>query len=409
MKRGPLLYISYDFPPILSPESIQSCRTAKYLFLRGWEPLVLASEEEPVFESIDPELSTLIPKGLEIHRSESFPLVFFMKMLQVYHALLGDPDRKRWWVKHALPLALNIISEKKPDLIYSHANPLTCHMLALTLKQKTELPWVAHFSDPWVDNPYFRYRDPIRKRLNQRLEKLAFDNADAVIFTTDETRKIYSKKYPHQKFFVVPHSFDPDILNISPNQEERNSLQFVHTGSVYGLRTPEPLFQGLSSFIGRYPGIKSSLEFLFVGRFDRRFRPLIRRYGLGDVVKIRGTVPYLESLRILKKADVLLLIEAASEEESIFLPSKLVDYVGIGKPIFAITPSKGPTARFIRDGGFFSADPLHPREIGDVLNAIWQRYQKRELGEGGSDIQAAYSAIKASERLEKIFDGLLLT
>jgi glycosyltransferase involved in cell wall biosynthesis len=408
VKSGPILYISYDFPPILSPESIQSCRTAKYLFLRGWEPLVLASEKEPVFERIDPELSTLIPKGLEIYRSETFPFVCFIKMLHVYHALLGDPDRKRWWVKHALALALNLISEKKPHLMYSHANPLTCHMLALILKQRTDLPWVAHFSDPWVDNPYFRYRDPIRKRLNQGLEKMVFGNADAVIFTTEETRKIYSKKYPDQKFFVVPHSFDPDILNISPNQEERNSLQFVHAGSIYGLRTPAPLFQGLSSFLAQYPEVKSSLEFLFVGRFDRRFKPLIRQYGLDDVVKIKGTVPYLESLRMLRRADVLLLIEAASKRESIFLPSKLVDYIGIGKPIFAITPNRGPTARLIRNGGFFSADPLHPREIGEVLNVIWQRYQKGKLGEGGSDIQAAYNATKASDRLERIFEELLL-
>jgi len=408
LKKGFILYISYDFPPILSPESIQSSRTAKYLFFRGWELLILASEKEPVFERIDPELSTLIPEGLEIYRSETSCLMFLAKMRQVYHALLGNPDRKRWWVKHALPLALDIISKKNPNLIYSHANPLTCHLLAITLKERTGLPWVAHFSDPWEDNPYFTYRDPIRKRLNQRLEKLVFDNADAVIFTTDETRKIYSKKYPHQNFFVVPHSFDLDTLNISTKQENRTALQFVHTGSVYGLRTPEPLFQGLRSFIEKYPEVKSSLELLFVGRFDRRFKPLIRRYGLDDVVKIKGTVPYLESLRILKKADVLLLIEAAAKKGSIFLPSKLADYIGLGKPILAITPNNGPTARVVSKAGLFLADPLCPYEVFEVLNVIWQRYKKGELRGVGSNIQAEYNAATTTEQVEKIFEELLL-
>jgi len=402
-----ILYISYDFPPILSPESIQSGRTAKYLFLRGWGLYVLASEEKPVFEKIDPELMKFVPKGLEIVRSSPSRFHLMTKMFQVCHALLGDPDRKRGWVRRTLPLALSIISKKKPNLIYSHANPLTCHLLGLKLKQMTGLPWVAHFSDPWIDNPYFNYRDPIRKRLNERLEQLVFDHADACIFTTEETEKIYIGKYPGKKYHVVPHSFDPDTFQFSLRRDPQQVLQFVHTGSVYGLRTPAPLFQGIREFIETNPGARSLLEFLFVGKFDSKFRPLVEEFGLKDVVKIEKGVSYLESLCLLKKANVLLLLEAPDEVASVFLPSKLVDYIGVGKPILAITPGQGPSAKIIRKAGLFSADPLRPHEIGLVLEEIWEKFLRGELKGVASEIQADYKGELVIGRLENILKELL--
>jgi glycosyltransferase involved in cell wall biosynthesis len=402
-----ILYISYDFPPILSPESIQAGRTAKYLFLRGWGLYVLASEERPVFEKIDPELMKFVPKGLEIVRSLPYRSQLLAKMVQVHHALLKVPDRKRGWVKRALPLGLNLFSKKRPVLLYSHANPLTCHLLGLKLKQMTGLPWVAHFSDPWIDNPYFNYRDPIRKRLNERLEQLVFHHADACIFTTEETQKIYIGKYPGKKYDVIPHSFDPDTFQFSLRPDPQQVLQFVHTGSVYGLRTPAPLFQGIREFIKENPRARSLLEFLFVGKFDRKFRPLVEEFGLNDVVKIEKGVSYLESLYLLKKANVLLLLEAPDEVASVFLPSKLVDYIGVGKPILAITPGQGPTARIIRKAGFFSADPLRPHEIVEVLEKIWQGFQSGKIKGIPSEVQTEFTGEVVVQRLEKIFFELI--
>jgi hypothetical protein len=402
-----VLYISYDFPPILSPESIQSSRTAKYLSLRGWKLFVLTSDEKAFFEIIDSELMKLVPDGVEILRSKPFRLDLFAKTLHIYHALLGDPDRKRWWAERALRLGLNVALQKKADLMYSHSTPLSCHLLALEIKEMTGLPWIAHFSDPWVDSPYFRYRDPFRKAVNQRQERLVFDHADAIIFTTEETQKIYKKKYPEKQAYFIPHSYDPDILGSISDGPEGCKVQFVHTGNIYGIRTPVPLFQGLKYFIERHTEARNFVEFLFFGRFDPRFKPFIEQFGLNDVIKIKESVPYLESLRILKKATVLLLIEAPDELQSIFLPSKLVDYIGLGKPIFAITPNKGPTARVIQKAGFFLADPRYPQEIGNALEKIWETYLEGEFKKIDSQIQTEYKADAVVVELEKVFKELL--
>jgi hypothetical protein len=35
-------------------------------------------------------------------------------------------------------------------------NPMTDHLVGLSLSRKYRIPWIARFSDPWVDNPYHR-------------------------------------------------------------------------------------------------------------------------------------------------------------------------------------------------------------------------------------------------------------
>ena len=47
-----------------------------------------------------------------------------------------------------------------------------------------------------------------------------------------------------------------------------------------------------------------------------------------------GGCPFAESARRAAAADVLLVIDAPADE-SLFLPSKLIDYLPAGKPILA--------------------------------------------------------------------------
>jgi len=102
-----------------------------------------------------------------------------------------------------------------------------------------------------------------------------------------------------------------------------------------------------------------------------------------------------------------LLIEAAAKKTSIFLPSKLADYIGLGKPILAITPNNGPTARVVRKAGLFAADPLYPHEVFEVLNVILHKYKKGELRVVKSNIQTEYNAATTTKQVEEIFRDLL--
>ena len=52
-------------------------------------------------------------------------------------------------------------------------------LVGLRVRRTHRLPWVAHFSDPWVDSPYLRGSSWLR-RIWQRMERDVVAQADAL-------------------------------------------------------------------------------------------------------------------------------------------------------------------------------------------------------------------------------------
>ena len=71
---------------------------------------------------------------------------------------------------------------------------------------------------------------------------------------------------------------------------------------------------------------------------------------LKHYVHIEEEKSYEESIRLVSRSDMALLIEAPCEE-GIFLPNKVVEYAQSGKPILAISPRVGTINDLISECG----------------------------------------------------------
>ncbi|MEA2329376.1 MAG: hypothetical protein QOE68_4335, partial [Thermoanaerobaculia bacterium] len=132
---------------------------------------------------------------------------------------------------------------------------------------------------------------------------------------------------------------------------------------------------------------------------------LARELGIEDAVQFIGPVSYLESLDRMMAADQLVLIDAEFDDTNIFFPSKLVDYFGSGKPIIAITPPSGATARLLREAGAGeSVSPRDPDAIAAYLEerlAAPVRYHRPmayDAGEVGQTLLARLAAMTRTSR-----------
>src|SRR5205807_394131 len=83
------------------------------------------------------------------------------------------------------------------------------------------------------------------------------------------------------------------------------------------------------------------------GRITPEHARWVRDLNLGATVHIHPALPYLGSLSQIRQADFVLLIDAPAAE-SVFLPAKLIDYLGVGAPILALTPEKGVTSALVQ-------------------------------------------------------------
>jgi glycosyltransferase involved in cell wall biosynthesis len=213
------------------------------------------------------------------------------------------------------------------------------------------------------------------------MEADVVQHADALVFVNSQTAERVMRKYPDEwrrKSHVVPHGYDGSDLPAAGPAAPGRRLTIVYTGRFYdAVRTPEPLLRALAALARRRP-LARELYVSFVGTPVASHRQLTSALVLDDVVEFTGRVAYAESSRLASAADVLLVIDAPADE-SLFLPSKLIDYLPAGKPILALTPLRGASADLIRALGYPVIAPDDESGIATAVEALIVAKQEGRL------------------------------
>jgi glycosyltransferase involved in cell wall biosynthesis len=285
------------------------------------------------------------------------------------------------------------------------------HLVGLCLKRRLGVPWIAHFSDPWVDNPFRRY-EFLAKFVNSRLEARVIATADRLIFTSEETLDLVMRKYPESwrtKAEVLPHGFDPKLYPRSAKAAGPLTVRYL--GNFYGHRSPVPLFRALKNLLAREPKVLENVQFELVGSMPDRMRkhPSLRSLPKG-LVRLRETVPYLDSLKLMASSDLLLVVDGP-DDLSVFLPSKLIDYLGAHVPILGIVPP-GTSAQLLARLGAPACDPREPQQIAAALrNALSDAAERRRTENwqpwGDRGIANEYRIENVAAALYKIMQSTL--
>jgi glycosyltransferase involved in cell wall biosynthesis len=369
-----LLAISWDMPPLSGPRAVQVSRTLKHLVPLGWESSVICFGARSRRYNQDPELAsrlradgvTLVPvPSLEEH-------LFVRTLWRVVPPLKLLPDEKWVWHGAAFAAARRLAEQQRFDAIVSFAQPWSDHLIGRRLHRATRLPWVAHFSDPWTDSPYLHGR-AWQRRIWRRMEAAVVREADALVFVNARTADRVMRKYPagwRGKSHVVAHAFDDGAATPPPTPPSADGLlHIVYTGRFYdGIRTPEGFLRALARLRAER-ALGRELRVSFVGTPIESHARFASTLGLDDVVQFAGRVPFAESMRRAASADVLLVIDAPADE-SLFLPSKLIEYLPLGKPILGLTPRCGASADVIRALGYPVIAPDDERAIADALEDL---------------------------------------
>ena len=327
----------------------------------------------------DPSLVQLLPTDLTVHwvRSpETHPVVRLLKRSDAVQRGLYrvfEPRKREWTI--TARRVLSRLDLSKYDVVLTCSQPHANHLLGLTLKEWTGLPWVAYFSDPWTGNPYARPTSARVRAYHRELETRVLREADRVLFTSPEMERQANASFPELlrgKTGVVPHGYVSEWYGLTkPPLPAEGPLRVLHTGHFYGPRTPAPLLRALEKLAERHQLRERSL-FTFYGSFPAEEEKRLRDTGMDAFVRVHRPVPYLESLALMRGSDLLLVIDAALKDtaESVFLPSKLVDYLGSGKPILAISPRHGATARVVEEVGGIQCD-VDPDAIQSTLDLLF--------------------------------------
>ena len=261
--------------------------------------------------------------------------------------------------------------------LFTSIVPGISHLAGKKIKQKhPDVIWYASFSDPFKGSPY-KDSDLSDRSIfykiafnvgsfflyNNKYEEAAVLNADKLIFICEEQRDFTLNQYPDseelkKKSIIMPLTYIPDwkmYENLLDAPKVNNKVkQAVHLGRLYGLRRIDTFIEALNELNKEIDHLEDKIVFHQYSEIQARDIEKIKEYDLDKLFIIHDKVTYQKSIEIMKDADILVLFDTLMPDKKIqpYLPSKIVEYLLLKKPILGICDSNSPSYRILKEYGF---------------------------------------------------------
>jgi len=366
--------IAFHFPPLAGSSGIQrTLRFIQHLPTFGWEAMVLTAHPR-AYEFVSDDLSREVPAGVTVKRAFALDAARHLSIAGRYPGFLACPDRWISWRIRAVAVGLELIRDRRPDVIWSTYPIATAHVIGDALQRHSALPWIADFRDPMAQEGY-----PANPRVWQsfkRIEEQAVNRARFSVFTTPGAARTYRDRYPESsgRISVIENGFDEESFAGLSNDPDLcqplnpGAVTLLHSGVVYPVdRDPTHLFAAMRQMAGAGSLQRGKFKIRFrAAGHDELLRGLVAQNALEDFVELLPLIPYRAALEEMVRADGLLVLQAATCNEQV--PAKLYEYMRAGRPIMALTDPHGDTAGALRDAGLDTIARLDSsQEIAELL------------------------------------------
>lgn len=337
------------------------------------------------------------------------------------------------------------------EIVMTRSMPPECHEIGLRIKTiKPEITWIASFGDPIADNPFVlngmkkvspyslkgrsagqigikgiispkrilknliwkrRVRnEQLPFRREQQLERDIITRCDYIIMNNLYQKQYMLAKYDdntRKKAVILPHSFDASLYDLEIGQRETEKIRMVYIGHLDDIRSPHLLFKSVLKLRREQPDLADRLEIFFYGNMSAKEKVYLLDNELLDIVHIKKPVDYKTSLAIMKNSDWLIHIDANLSSilsENIFFAAKLADYIGAGRPIFAITMFDGAGADVVRDVNGVTASYT----VDEIKNYLYLIVYKDYHITVNEKNRAKYDAVNVAAEFDKFIETRVL-
>lgn len=292
------------------------------------------------------------------------------------------PDSCRLWARRVLRSARG--EQHRFDRVLAFVFPPSI-LLGGDMDGVVDRKWVFDMQES-VSPQYALH--PRRSRLQRwltprlaRAERATLHKAGRVLFTAETNRRAYidagladAKSTRHIPFFHDAGAF-------AERRIPRPGFEIGYFGNfdLRGHRNPATFLRSLAGFLAEHPEAREKTRFVFHGDWLPHHDELLDDLNLRDVSHLHVTVAFNEYLEKVRTSPILLLVAAA--EHNLFMPSKVVEYLGAGRPVLAFVPQDSEVAGVLRQAGM--ADFIC--EVADVdqgiltIERLWQRYLANDL------------------------------
>lgn len=374
-----ILYISYYWPPSGGPGVQRGLKFCKYFPQFNVQPTVLTVDDKQAsYPLLDTTFEKEVPQGLEVHRTATTePFEYYKKISgkkeipfsgfanqkgkdtlvdKVFKFVRGNlfiPDARVGWNKHALKKADELLQDGKFEAILTTSPPHSTQLIGLKLKKKHNLPWIADLRDPWTNIHYYDqlHHTAIAKRLDEKYEQQVLEEADAIIVTSEDTKRLFLNKpvsISVNKIHVIPNGYDEEDFKV-PSNPPKDELLITYAGTITESYNIDVFLKVLAHMMSVHSEISYKLR--FVGQVSDGVKKRIDKAGILGITEFIPYVPHEQAVKYLMETTMLLLAIADVDTVYSNVPGKLFEYLAANKPIVCLGPVHSDTDRIIDECG----------------------------------------------------------
>ena len=401
-----VLIVTYYFPPAGGPGVQRVLKTVRYLRDAGFEPVVL-TVEDGAYPSRDPALAADVPDGVEVIRTRApDPFALYARLTgrgaadAVPTGAVGGggpmsrlalwlranvflPDARVGWVpfaRHAGRERLGRAARLADPFaaVVTSGPPHSVHLVGRRL-QKTGVPWVADFRDPWTGINFYHDlpMSAAARSLDRRLERRVLRQADAVTTVSPTWARLLERRggLAPGAVAVVHNGVDAADLGAAEGEAvRRDAFVLAHVGSLYATRNPTAVWEAVHQL--RASGRADRLVVRLVGKTDSAVRQSAE--ASGAPVEVVPYVTHAEAVREQARAALLLLSVEPFPADGGMITGKLYEYLASGRPVLGVGPPGGDAAALLAET---AGGTMHARDdVDGVAAEVLRQYRAWDAG-----------------------------
>ena len=304
--------------------------------------------------------------------SLAFPALRWLKSRTGIFAGVREPDLADFWIDPATRWAL---ANGPWDVVVSSFGPPAAIRVGQAIKGRNRCrTWALDFRDLWIENHLYGGMFPITL-WERHLERRALKLADHLVTVSPGLAKRLGAR-SGKPVEVIYNGYDPEgFANLDPRPAFPidGKPRLVYTGTLYAAGQDA---NGICAAVAAEP--RATL--VVASEQSALWQRLAKKFGVGDRLDFRGSVPRAEALRLQRDASALLLLDWRDPRQGV-MTGKVFEYLLSPAPIWVVGgATDSPVARLVKEAG---RGISLGRDVGRMRGAI------QALGSSGNSGQQA--------------------
>lgn len=428
-----VLIITYYWPPTGGAGVQRWLKFSKYFRKFGWEPIIY-TPSNPDFPINDETLLKDVPADLTVLKTKiTEPYDIYRKIMgkkkteTVNQGFLSEgkentllqsamiwvrgnffiPDARKFWINPSISYLSEYISKNKIDAIVSTGPPHSMHLIAMGLKQKFNIPWIADFRDPWTQIDFYSQLklSSFADNKHKKLENQVLTQANKVV-TVSPTCASDLQKLGKRKVDVITNGFDSEDFLFGSDLKLLNGFLFHHTGALNKDRNPYTLWKVLGDLCKENLELKKDLALKFTGKTDAIVFESLKEQGLLENSQKTDYMTHSEVVKIMVQSPILLLPLNNTPNNKGVLSGKLFEYLAACRPIFGVGMPDGDAAVILKETGAGTICDFDDYEgTKKVVLNLYHKYKSNQLSVNSSSIDK-YSRESCAKEYALLLDEI---